>query len=132
MIVQAPEAFQFDTIDDVLHDLAAGKMEIVTDDADRENEGDLIMAAEKATPQAINFMTMHGRGLICAPVTAAPPEQPGLPQIVAPNRHTYLPDFPVSVARPRSGGASGRTSAGTVSPRVCSVSARICAACRHC
>ena len=68
MIIQAPEAFQFDTIDDVLRDIAAGKIVIVTDDADRENEGDLIMAAEKATPQTINFMTMHGRGLICVPI----------------------------------------------------------------
>ncbi|MBA3832178.1 MAG: bifunctional 3,4-dihydroxy-2-butanone-4-phosphate synthase/GTP cyclohydrolase II [Chthoniobacterales bacterium] len=97
MIIQAPEAFQFDTIDDVLHDLAAGKMVIVTDDADRENEGDLIMAAEKATPQAINFMTMHGRGLICAPVTAERAEQLGLQRMVAQNRELYRTDFTVSV-----------------------------------
>ncbi len=97
MIIQAPEAFQFDTIDDVLRDLAAGKMVIVTDDADRENEGDLIMAAEKATPQAINFMTMHGRGLICAPVTAARAEQLGLQRMVAQNREMYRTDFTVSV-----------------------------------
>ncbi len=55
VIIQASEAFQFDTIDDVLHDIAAGKMVIVTDDADRENEGDLIMAAEKATPASDQF-----------------------------------------------------------------------------
>ncbi len=97
MIIQAPEAFQFDTIDDVLHDLAAGKMVIVTDDADRENEGDLIMAAEKATPQAINFMTIHGRGLICAPVTAERAEQLGLQRMVAQNREMYRTDFTVSV-----------------------------------
>ena len=48
-------------------DIAAGQIVIVTDDADRENEGDLVMAAEKATPQAINFMTMHGRGLDLRP-----------------------------------------------------------------
>ena len=47
------------------HDIAAGRMVIVTDDADRENEGDLVMAAEKVTPEAINFMAKHGRGLIC-------------------------------------------------------------------
>ena len=97
MIIQAPEAFQFDTIDDVLHDLAAGKMVIVTDDADRENEGDLVMAAEKATPQAINFMTMHGRGLICAPITAERAEQLGLQRMVAQNREMYRTDFTVSV-----------------------------------
>ncbi len=97
MIMQAPKAFQFDTIDDVLHDLAAGKMVIVTDDADRENEGDLVMAAEKATPQAINFMTIHGRGLICAPVTAERAEQLGLQRMVQQNREMYRTDFTVSV-----------------------------------
>src|SRR5690349_14048208 len=78
VIIQATEAFQFDAIDDVLRDIAAGKMVIVTDDADRENEGDLIMAAEKATPQAINFMTMHGRGLICVPISGQRADQLGL------------------------------------------------------
>src|SRR5437773_8315707 len=97
VIIQAPEAFQFDTIDDVLRDIAAGKIVIVTDDADRENEGDLIMAAEKATPQAINFMTMHGRGLICAPVANGRAEQLGLQRMVAQNREMYRTDFTVSV-----------------------------------
>ncbi len=97
MIIQAPEAFQFDTIDDVLHDIAAGKMVIVTDDADRENEGDLIMAAEKATPPAINFMTMHGRGLICVPVSSERADQLGLQRMVAQNRDVYRTDFTVSV-----------------------------------
>ena len=64
MIAEAPVAIEFDTIDDVVRDIVAGKIVIVTDDADRENEGDLVMAAEKATPKAINFMAMHGRGLI--------------------------------------------------------------------
>src|SRR5207237_304640 len=62
MIVQAAEAFQFDTIDDVVSDVARGRIVIVTDDADRENEGDLVMAAEKATPEAVNLMATHGRG----------------------------------------------------------------------
>ena len=57
-----PVKLEFDTIDDVVRDIVAGKIVIVTDDADRENEGDLVMAAEKATPKAINFMAMHGRG----------------------------------------------------------------------
>src|SRR4029079_11782432 len=69
VIAEASEVLQFDAIDDVLRDVAAGRIVIVTDDADRENEGDLIMAAEKATPQAVNFMSMHGRGLICVPIT---------------------------------------------------------------
>jgi 3,4-dihydroxy 2-butanone 4-phosphate synthase/GTP cyclohydrolase II len=97
MIVEAKEAFQFDTIDDVVHDLAAGRIVIVTDDADRENEGDLIMAAEKATPEKINFMTMHGRGLICVPIENKRAEQLGLQRMVAQNREMYRTDFTVSV-----------------------------------
>jgi 3,4-dihydroxy 2-butanone 4-phosphate synthase/GTP cyclohydrolase II len=97
VIIQASEAFQFDTIDDVLHDIAAGKMVIVTDDADRENEGDLIMAAEKATPAAINFMTMHGRGLICVPLSSERADQLGLQRMVVQNREMYRTDFTVSV-----------------------------------
>jgi len=68
MIAKAAETFQFDAIDDVLSDIAKGRMVIVTDDADRENEGDLVMAAEKVTPEAVNFMATHGRGLICVPI----------------------------------------------------------------
>ena len=97
MIVEAKEAFQFDTIDDVVRDLAAGRIVIVTDDADRENEGDLIMAAEKATPEKINFMTMHGRGLICVPIENNRAEQLGLQRMVAQNREMYRTDFTVSV-----------------------------------
>jgi len=97
MIVEAKEAFQFDTIDDVVRDLAAGRIVIVTDDADRENEGDLIMAAEKATPEKINFMTMHGRGLICVPIENKRAEQLGLQRMVAQNREMYRTDFTVSV-----------------------------------
>ncbi|MBS9777218.1 MAG: 3,4-dihydroxy-2-butanone-4-phosphate synthase [Gammaproteobacteria bacterium] len=57
------------TIDEILADLAAGKMVIMMDDEDRENEGDLIIAADAVTPEAINFMAKHGRGLICLPIT---------------------------------------------------------------
>jgi 3,4-dihydroxy 2-butanone 4-phosphate synthase/GTP cyclohydrolase II len=116
MIIQASEAFQFDTIDDVLHDIAAGKIVIVTDDADRENEGDLIMAAEKATPQAINFMTMHGRGLICVPVANERAEQLGLQRMVAQNREMYRTDFTVSVdaARGVTTGISAHDRAATI------------------
>src|SRR6266446_6346248 len=69
MIAKPAETFQFDAIDDVLSDIAKGRMVIVTDDADRENEGDLVMAAEKVTPEAVNFMATHGRGLICVPIS---------------------------------------------------------------
>jgi 3,4-dihydroxy 2-butanone 4-phosphate synthase/GTP cyclohydrolase II len=116
MILEAPAAFQFDTIDDVLHDFAAGKIVIVTDDADRENEGDLMMAAEKATPEAINFMTIHGRGLICVPITDARAERLGLQRMVAQNREMYRTDFTVSVdaARGVTTGISAHDRAATI------------------
>ena len=60
------------SIESVLADLRQGRMVIVVDDEDRENEGDLIMAGEWATPDAINFMARFGRGLICAPTTSEP------------------------------------------------------------
>jgi len=97
VIAAAPLALEFDTIDDVVKDIAAGKLVIVTDDADRENEGDLVMAAEKATPKTINFMAMHGRGLICVPIANERAEQLGLQRMVAQNREMYRTDFTVSV-----------------------------------
>lgn len=87
----------FDTIEAVVADLRAGKMVIIVDDADRENEGDLIMAAEKVTPVAINFMTKFGRGLICVPTTAERLKQLGIEQMVTQNRETFRTDFQVSV-----------------------------------
>jgi 3,4-dihydroxy 2-butanone 4-phosphate synthase / GTP cyclohydrolase II len=91
------EAFEFDAIDDVVADIAAGKIVIVTDDADRENEGDLVMAAEKATPAMINFMATHGRGLVCVPISNDRAEQLGLKRMVVENREMYRTDFTVSV-----------------------------------
>ncbi len=70
---------------------------IVTDDADRENEGDLVLAAEKATPETINFMAMHGRGLICVPITNTRADELELQRMVAQNREMYKTDFTVSV-----------------------------------
>ena len=66
---QARPQAPFASIDDALHAYRRGEMLIVVDDEDRENEGDLTMAAEKITPDAINFMAKHGRGLICLPMT---------------------------------------------------------------
>jgi 3,4-dihydroxy 2-butanone 4-phosphate synthase/GTP cyclohydrolase II len=94
---QKRDTLQFDAIDDVLEDIAAGRIVIVTDDEDRENEGDLVMAAEKVTPDAINFMTKFGRGLICAPISNERAEQLGLQRMVAQNRESYRTDFTVSV-----------------------------------
>src|SRR3954467_10961357 len=97
MIAKAPETFQFDAIDDVLSDIAKGRMVIVTDDADRENEGDLVMAAEKVTPEAVNFMATHGRGLICVPISNERADQLGLQRMVVQNREKHNTDFTVSV-----------------------------------
>lgn len=88
---------QFDSIPEVIADIKKGRMVIVTDDADRENEGDLVMAASKVTPAAVNFMALHGRGLICAPITTERAKQMGLQRMVAQNREMYSTDFTVSV-----------------------------------
>jgi 3,4-dihydroxy 2-butanone 4-phosphate synthase/GTP cyclohydrolase II len=88
---------QFDPIEEVLKEIRIGRMIIVTDDADRENEGDLVMAAEKVTPEAVNFMATHGRGLICAPITEERAEELGLQRMVLENRESYRTDFTVSV-----------------------------------
>ena len=87
----------FDSIESVLADIRRGRMAIVVDDADRENEGDLIMAAEKATPASVNFMAKHGRGLICVPTTGERLQQLGIEQMVTQNRETFKTDFQVSV-----------------------------------
>lgn len=94
---QKPAVFEFDSVEDVVRDIAEGQLVIVTDDEDRENEGDLVMAAEKVTPAAVNFMTKYGRGLICAPISNERAEQLGLQRMVAQNREMYRTDFTVSV-----------------------------------
>src|SRR5213594_821699 len=68
----------FDTVEAVVADLRKGKMVIVVDDADRENEGDLILAAEHVSPATVNFMLRFGRGLICVPTTEARLKQLGI------------------------------------------------------
>src|SRR5947208_5937298 len=88
---------RFDSVEAVAQDLRAGKMVIVVDDADRENEGDLIMAAECVTPAAVNFMAKHGRGLICVPTTGERLKQLGVEQMVAQNRDKFRTDFQISV-----------------------------------
>src|SRR2546421_9583426 len=116
MISQEKETFQFDAIDDVVSDIAKGRIVIVTDDADRENEGDLVMAAEKVTPEAVNFMATHGRGLICAPLSNERAEQLGLQRMVTQNREMYRTDFTVSVdaARGVTTGISAHDRAATI------------------
>ncbi len=87
----------FDSIPSVLRDLRAGRMVIVVDDADRENEGDLVMAAEKVTPASVNFMARFGRGLICVPTTAERLNQLGIEEMVSQNRDSFKTDFQISV-----------------------------------
>ena len=106
----------FDSIESVLKDVRAGKMVIVTDDAERENEGDLVMAASKVTPEAVNFMAKNGRGLICVPLTATRARQLGLQRMVAHNRELHRTDFTVSVdaAKGVTTGISARDRAKTI------------------
>jgi 3,4-dihydroxy 2-butanone 4-phosphate synthase/GTP cyclohydrolase II len=87
----------FATIPEALEDLRAGKMVIVVDDEDRENEGDFIMAAEQISPEAVNFMTKHGRGMICVPTTPERLEELGLPDMVDRNTAKLGTAFTVSV-----------------------------------
>jgi len=88
---------RFNSIAAVVADLQKGKMVIVVDDADRENEGDLILAAQFVTPAAVNFMAKHGRGLICVPTTAERLQQLGIERMVRQNRESHKTDFQISV-----------------------------------
>ncbi len=84
-------------IESALEDLREGKVIILVDDEDRENEGDFMVAAEKATPEIVNFMALHGRGLICLSLTEEKCEALSLPQMVNDNRTKYGTAFTVSV-----------------------------------
>ena len=87
----------FDTIEKALEDLRAGKIILVTDDPDRENEGDFICAGEFATPENINFMAVHGRGLICMPMSGELCDRLGLAPMVAKNTDNHETAFTVSI-----------------------------------
>lgn len=88
---------KIDSIETLMDDIRRGRMVILVDDEDRENEGDLIMAAEHVTPAAVNFMARFGRGLICVPTTAERIQQLGIKQMVTQNRESFKTDFQVSV-----------------------------------
>lgn len=88
---------QLNSVEDAIADIKAGKVVIVVDDADRENEGDFITAARNATPEVINFMATHGRGLICAPLIEDRCNELGLQLMVVDNTATYETPFTVSV-----------------------------------
>ncbi|MBB5439996.1 3,4-dihydroxy 2-butanone 4-phosphate synthase/GTP cyclohydrolase II [Pedobacter sp. AK017] len=88
---------KLDAIEDAIADIKAGKVIIVVDDEDRENEGDFLTAAENATPEVINFMATYGRGLICAPLTEQRCDELGLESMVGKNTAAYETNFTVSV-----------------------------------
>ena len=85
------------TIEDAIKDIKAGRMVILVDDEDRENEGDLTMAAEAVTPEAINFMAKHGRGLICLSMTGEKIDSLNLPLMVEHNTSSFQTGFTVSI-----------------------------------
>ena len=87
----------FASIPEAIEEIAAGRMVIVVDDADRENEGDFIMAAEKASPEAINFMATHGRGIICMPCEGTRLEELRIPLMVAGKEGSQETAFAVSL-----------------------------------
>ncbi|MFP4078584.1 MAG: bifunctional 3,4-dihydroxy-2-butanone-4-phosphate synthase/GTP cyclohydrolase II [Candidatus Izemoplasmataceae bacterium] len=88
---------QFDRIEDALEAIRRGEMVVVVDDEDRENEGDLVMAAEKATKESINFMATYGRGLICLPMEKKNLEKIGVDEMVKENTDTFKTAFTVSI-----------------------------------
>ncbi len=98
------------TIEEAIEDYRAGKMIILVDDEDRENEGDLCMAAQMVTPAAVNFMATHGRGLICLAMTAEQIDKLQLPMMVRENRSPFETAFTVSIEA-RSGVTTGISAA---------------------
>jgi len=88
---------KFNSIEEIVADLAEGKMVIIVDDEDRENEGDFLMAASKVRPEDINFMATHGRGLVCMPITAERCKQLNLPLMVSENNEEFSTNFTISI-----------------------------------
>ena len=106
----------FDSIESAIADIAAGKAVIVTDDEARENEGDLILAGEKATTESINQMILHARGLICVPMQAEQLRSLGINPMSSDNRESQGTDFAISVdaAQGISTGISAQDRAKTI------------------
>lgn len=97
-------------IEEVIEDIKAGKMVILVDDEDRENEGDLFMAAEKVDADAVNFMATHGRGLICLTLSGDLVDKLELPMMVSNNKSPYGTGFTVSIEA-RTGVSTGISAA---------------------
>src|SRR5690606_33927593 len=99
--------FKLNTISEALEDIRQGKVIIVVDDEDRENEGDFVAAAEMVTPEMINFMATHGRGLICAPLTIQRCKELNLELMVTNNTVLHHTQFTVSVDYKGKGNTTG-------------------------
>src|SRR5688572_3664807 len=89
--------FRLNTIEEAIEDIRNGKVDIVVDDEDRENEGDFLTAARNVTPEIINFMATHGRGLICTPITPERCNELGLNLMVTDNNAVHETAFTVSI-----------------------------------
>jgi len=87
----------FASIPEAIEEIANGRIVVVVDDADRENEGDFVMAAESVTPEAVNFMVTHGRGIVCLPAAASRLDELGIPQMVSGAAHGHEAAFTVSI-----------------------------------
>ena len=102
----------FTAVEQAIADIRAGKLVIVADDERRENEGDLIGAAEKVSPEMINFMATHARGLICMPLTPERCQALGLPQMTEHNNESHETAFTISIdAAARFGVTTGISAA---------------------
>jgi 3,4-dihydroxy 2-butanone 4-phosphate synthase/GTP cyclohydrolase II len=115
----------FDTIEGAIEDLREGKIVLVVDDADRENEGDFIIAAERCTPEAVNFMVTHGRGIVCLPVAGWRLDELQIPQMVSSNggdetAFTVSIDFAPSTTTGTSARATRRPRSTWPRSRACS------------
>src|ERR1700676_5079313 len=100
----------FDSIEDVLEEIRQGRLVIVTDDANRENEGDLILAAEKATPELINFMIRYTSGVICVPMEGASLDRLERPLMTVRNTESMRTSYPTS-ADAKAGFSTGISAA---------------------
>jgi 3,4-dihydroxy 2-butanone 4-phosphate synthase / GTP cyclohydrolase II len=103
----ATDSIKLNTIEEAIEDIRQGKVIIVVDDEDRENEGDFLAAAEKVTPEMINFMATHGRGLICAPLTESRCKELGLRAMVSNNTDHMETAFTVSIDLKGNGVTTG-------------------------
>ncbi|NNE76566.1 MAG: 3,4-dihydroxy-2-butanone-4-phosphate synthase, partial [Pricia sp.] len=120
MIVDKEKNTKLNTIEEAIEDIRKGKVIIVVDDENRENEGDFLAAAELATPETVNFMATHGKGLICAPLTEGRCRELGLNMMVHNNTDPLETAFTVSVDF-RGDGVTTGISASDRSKTVCAL-----------